>query len=102
MDNDNRGALWRNDNKTAGDKKPHFLGKAEIGGIEYRVSCWATEPSLLDENPRRPRLSLQFRTEEEYQAIIGKQHSAGVQQATQVLTGSKPSSDYDFEDDIPF
>jgi hypothetical protein len=34
------GSLFTNDDKTPGDTRPDFRGKALIGGVEYRVSAW--------------------------------------------------------------
>lgn len=83
--NENRGSVWRNDKKESGDKKPHFTGKALVGGVEYRVSCWKADPESLEENPKRPLLSFQFKTEEEYQQVVQQHGQKGLQQAGQVL-----------------
>lgn len=83
--NENRGGVWRNDKKEAGDNKPHFTGKAIVGGVEYRVSCWKADPQSLEENPKRPLLTFQFKSEEEFQQMIQKQGENGLNQAGQVL-----------------
>lgn len=114
MDNNNRGSVWRNDKKQQGDNKPHFTGKAEIGGVEYRVSCWKTDPQSLQENPKRPVLSFQFTSEAEWQAKFNTQGQQGIKdaydsiykQAPQQSPQQAPAGTHigaeDFEDDIPF
>ena len=114
MDNNNRGSVWRNDKKQQGDNKPHFTGKAEINGVECRVSCWKTDAQALQENPKRPVLSFQFTTEAEWQAKFNTQGQQGIkdaydsiykqppQQAPQQAPAGTHIGAEDFEDDIPF
>ncbi len=112
MDTNNRGSVWKNPKKSEGDKKPHFTGKAEIGGQQYRLSVWKADAQSLQENPRRPILNIQFKTEEEFQQLISKQHNEGMQQANNSFnqpvqsTGSQAPQGkvepIDFDDDIPF
>jgi uncharacterized protein (DUF736 family) len=39
FDNTNRGALFRNDDKTE-EKHPDYRGTINVGGTEYWVSAW--------------------------------------------------------------
>lgn len=40
MNNGNKGYLIRNKNKTAGDRRPDYVGGAEIGGVGFFASGW--------------------------------------------------------------
>ena len=84
-DNNNRGAIWGNENKQK-DTQPDFKGNAVIDGVEYYVSAWKRKAG---DNPRAPALSFSVTKKEEVQ-------SNGVQQTQQAI-------DDDFEDSsIPF
>ena len=117
-DNNNRGSLWRNDKKQAGDEKPHFTGKAQIGGIDYRISCWKTDPHLVEENPRRPLLTFKVESEADFQKRVQQVQQQGMQQAQAVMqpqaqsyaeasggmsqTPAQQTQSYYYDDDIPF
>lgn len=58
-DNNNRGALWKNDNKKS-DKHPNLRGTAEINGVQYWVSAWTSS-----EGGKKPLVSLSFQVKEE-------------------------------------
>lgn len=38
--NDMNGALWRNDKKQEGDRRPDYRGNAKIHGVDMWVSAW--------------------------------------------------------------
>ncbi len=38
--NDNSGALFKNDKKQEGDNRPNYRGSAKVGGDEVWVSAW--------------------------------------------------------------
>ena len=40
IEKDNTGALWNNDNKEEGDKRPNMTGQAKINGQTMRVAAW--------------------------------------------------------------
>ena len=40
IEKDNTGALWNNDNKEDGDKRPNMTGQAKINGQTMRVAAW--------------------------------------------------------------
>lgn len=85
-DNDNRGAVWKNEKKST-DKHPDFTGKATIAGVDYYVSAWRRGP---DDNPKAPALRFSVTAVED----VAKKT---IQQAKQSI---QPEDDFD--DDIPF
>jgi hypothetical protein len=53
-DNNNRGALWKNDNQTT-EKHPALKGSAEINGVDYWVSAWTSK-----EGGKKPLVSFRL------------------------------------------
>lgn len=84
-DDNNRGAVWRNDRKEK-DTHPDFTGQAKINGVDYWVSAWKRKP---DAKENSPALSFSVKPKEERQ-------QAPQQQAQQPAGGADP------DDDIPF
>ena len=80
-DNNNRGALWKNDKRTT-EKHPQLRGSAEINGVEYWVSAWTS-----NEGGKKPLVSLSFQVKDEMPTA-----------AAPVLV----SNEVDFDDDLPF
>lgn len=80
-DNNNRGALWKNERRNS-DKHPNLTGSAEINGVEYWVSAWTSK-----EGGKKPVVSLSFKPKEE------RAESPAPAQA---------SADFDLDEDIPF
>ena len=39
-DNTNKGVLFKNTEKSEGDKKPDYTGKLDVNGKEYRLAGW--------------------------------------------------------------
>jgi hypothetical protein len=39
-DNTNRGVLFKNDRKEAGDKKPEYTGSLNVDGVEFFLDAW--------------------------------------------------------------
>ena len=76
MDNDNRGAIWKNE-KRQKDTQPHWTGNATIDGKEYWVSAWKGD----SDKARAPVVSFAFNAKEAPQA---------------------PKAIEDFSGDIPF
>ena len=60
-DNNNRGAIWRNDKKEK-DTHPDFTGSATIDGVDYWVSAWKRKP---DAKPSSPALSFSVKPKEQ-------------------------------------
>ena len=85
--NDNRGAIWRNEKK-ATDRHPDFTGKATIDGVDYYVSAWKRGP---DDNPKAPALRFTV-------TPVADVAQKGIQQAKQVM---QPEDDFE-GDSIPF
>jgi len=79
-DNNNRGALWKNDKRTT-EKHPQLRGSAEINGVEYWVSAWTS-----NEGGKKPLVSLSFQVKDE------------IPSAAPVVV----SNEVDFDDDLPF
>jgi hypothetical protein len=40
FDNTNRGGLFKNDRKEAGDKKPEYTGSVNVEGVEFFLDAW--------------------------------------------------------------
>jgi hypothetical protein len=80
-DNNNRGALWKNDKRTT-EKHPQLRGSAEINGVEYWVSAWTS-----NEGGKKPLVSLSFQVKDEMPTSTA-----------QVVV----SNEVDFDDDLPF
>jgi len=75
-DNNNRGALWKNDRRES-DKHPHLTGSATIEGREYWVSAWTSK-----EGGKKPVVSFTVKPKDGERA-------------------PNPQSQ-DFDDDLPF
>ena len=41
-DNTNRGAMYPNQYKEDGDKKPHFTGNLNVDGKDLKIAAWET------------------------------------------------------------
>jgi hypothetical protein len=39
-DNNNRGSIWKNEDRKSSATHPQFKGSAEVNGVEYWVSGW--------------------------------------------------------------
>ena len=82
--NDNSGALFKNDKKRDGRQDPDYTGKAELAGVAYYVDAWINE---VKTQPGRKFLKLKFKPK-----------------AAPAVTATKPAPAQDFVDDadIPF
>lgn len=40
FDNTGRGALFKNDRKVEGDKKPEYTGSLNVDGVEFFLDAW--------------------------------------------------------------
>jgi hypothetical protein len=82
-DDENKGALFRNERKTR-DEQPGWRGSAKVDGKEYWISCWVNTAGPQAKNPGSKYMSLRFDPKEvEFE-------SAGA-------NGSDS-----FDDDVPF
>ena len=91
-DNTNRGAIWKNENRRPEKNDPHFQGNINVGGVDYQLSGWKTDPEKLQQNPKTPLVSFSVRPKQEYQP------SAQPQQAS----APTPPPSKDVNDEIPF
>lgn len=86
FDNTNRGALFINDKKEPGDKKPDRTGSLNVDGVEYFIDGW-----LRKSQAGATFLSLSVKRKE-------KQAAKPAQKPVQ-----RPSSGFDdFDNDPPF
>jgi hypothetical protein len=49
-DNDNKGAVWKNEKKTQ-DTHADWTGSATINGVEYWVNMWKRAPGANEKAP---------------------------------------------------
>jgi len=84
-DNQNRGAIWKNENRQS-DKHPHFSGSINIDGKDYWLSGWKRADDASD---RAPLVSFSVRPKDDNPS-----------QSYQQPAPQKAQDD--FADDIPF
>jgi hypothetical protein len=60
-DNENRGAIWRNEKKQQ-DTHPDFTGSLNVGGVDYWVSAWKRKEGA---GPKSPALSFSVKPKDE-------------------------------------
>ena len=61
FDNNNRGSIWKNDEKQ-NDKHPDFKGSLVVDGVEYWVSAWKRKEGA---NPKAPALTFKIKPKDE-------------------------------------
>lgn len=83
-DNNNKGAIWKNDRK-ASDKHPDYTGAIVVDGKEYWLSAWRGDKS----NPKSPALKFSVQPKD----AVKKSKP----EATVTLT-----VDNSYEEDVPF
>jgi hypothetical protein len=83
-DNTNRGAIWKNRDKTE-DKHPDFKGSLNVDGVEYWVSAWKRKEG---DASNKPALSFTVKPKDDKPAAETK---AAPARATE-----------DLDDEIPF
>ena len=66
-ENENRGAIWKNPNKST-DKHPDFTGTLNVNGDEFWVSAWKRKEGQSD---KAPALSFQIKPKDEAPAKRG-------------------------------
>lgn len=93
-DNNNEGAIWKNEEKQK-ETHPDFKGNAVIEGVEYWVSAWKRSP---DANPKAPALKFKVTTKEE----VHKNGKKRTEQSLQSNGQNANQFDQDGFDDIPF
>ncbi len=90
MSNDNRGAIWKNDNKQS-ENHPDFSGSINIDGKDYWLSGWRKKADASD---RAPLVSFSVRPKD-------ANPSNGYQKPATAPAQAAPKAD-DFGDDIPW
>jgi hypothetical protein len=60
-DNNNRIAIWKNDDKKT-DKHPDYKGSGTVDNVEYWISAWAKKSG---DNPNAPVLSISLSPKEQ-------------------------------------
>lgn len=55
-DNTNRGALWKNEDRTKENNWPHFKGSMNVDGVEYWLSAYYN--GKQEAGSKRPTFSL--------------------------------------------
>lgn len=81
-DNNNSGALFKNDDKREGKKDPDYRGQAEVDGVLYWLDAWINE----SKKDGRKFMSVKFKPKE--------------QRAGKPKPSEKPVEGFD--DEIPF
>ena len=81
-DNNNRGSIWKNEDRKSSATHPQFKGSAEVNGVEYWVSGWLRKEGA---NPKAPAMSFSFTAKEQQSAPKPAQ-----------------ANDFDSGEDIPF
>ena len=90
-DNTNRGAIWKNEEKSE-DTHPDFNGNLNVEGVEYFFDAWKRKP---DAHPKAPALSFRVkRKDKQPDAQIGNDHAQN--------ENDRSKSENDFDDDLPF
>jgi len=84
-DNNNSGALFKNEDKREGKRDPDYKGSAEVAGVEYWLSAW-----INTSKAGQKYMSLKFKPKEER---VSETAPAPVQKA---------ATFDDFDDAIPF
>lgn len=74
-DNQNRGAIWKNEKKTT-ENHPDFTGSLNVGGVDYWVSAWKRKP---DAKPTAPALSFAIKPKDQRQDTHNQAKSDGYQ-----------------------
>tara|TARA_R110000822_G_scaffold253791_1_gene380244 strand:+ start:635 stop:907 length:273 start_codon:yes stop_codon:yes gene_type:complete len=86
-DNNNRGAIWKNDKKVK-DTQPDFTGSILVDGKDYFVSGWKRKEGA---SPNSPALSL---------AVTLKDQQP--QQSAPAQNHAQAPADFDADGDVPF
>jgi hypothetical protein len=60
-DNTNRGAIWKNRDKTE-DKHPDFKGSLNVDGVDYWISAWKRKEG---DAANKPALSFSIKPKDE-------------------------------------
>lgn len=92
-DNTNRGVLFRNQKKQAGDNRPDYTGRINVNGVDALISGWIKEARSGDKF-----LSIAVQTEDQRKGNGGGQRGNGQRPAKP----APPPQEQPADDDIPF
>jgi hypothetical protein len=95
-DNTNRGALFKNDKKEAGDNRPEYTGKLNVAGEDFYVSAWIKE----GRNGKFMSLSVKHVDARQERPLTAAQTNGAPARAMGFGGGRAAAADLD--DDIPF
>ena len=104
-DNTNRGALFKNDRKEQGDRKPEYSGSLNVDGVEYFLDAW-----LKTSQAGQKFMSVSVKRKDKQPSSAGnagtqtgerRDAARGAQMAAQQPRGGATGFD-DFSDEIPF
>jgi len=98
-DDNNRGALFRNDRATS-DKHPTHTGKLNVDGRDYYINAWVKEgkKGKFFSLSVKPMDAAPEGHPERFQTPINRQRPTGIPERPQPRGGGMP----DLGDDIPF
>jgi len=97
-DNTNRGVLFRNQKKQAGDNRPDYTGRINVNGVDAFISGWVKESRAGDKF-----LSIAVQTEDQRKGGAGGQRGNGQRPApAKQAQAAEPAPEQPAEDDIPF
>lgn len=102
--NENRGAIWKNDDKQT-DNHPDFKGSLNVNGQEFWVSAWKRKEGA---NPKAPALSFTVKPKEEQQSISERVMPKGPNSYSDIkgrrdpISTGRPRNDEALDDPIPF
>ncbi|WP_375413059.1 hypothetical protein [uncultured Bradyrhizobium sp.] len=105
-DNNNRGAIWKNDDKRE-DNHPDFKGSLNVNGVDYWVSAWKRKDGA---SANAPALSFTVKPKEEQpraaqQSISQRAMPRRPAPDSRVSSGPQRQNiipDDDIDDRIPF
>lgn len=83
--NKNRGALWKNDDKT-NERQPDYRGVINVEGKDFRLAVWINNEN---KHPQSPAMTLQVETLQAQRQAPPKDYA-------------ETQSDDEFDDKLPF
>jgi single-stranded DNA-binding protein len=107
FDKTNRGALFKNNRKEQGDKKPEYTGSLNVGGVEYFLDAWLNK-SKAGENYMSvsvKRKDMQPQEQGGYRNSGGRPMPGSSAPPAAPARAAAPASSGgfdDMDDDIPF
>lgn len=94
-DNTNRGVLFRNRKKQAGDNRPDYTGRINVDGVDAFISGWIKESRAGDKF-----LSIAAQTEDQRKGGAGRRGNG--QRPARPAAPAEPAQEQPADEDIPF